>query len=620
MIKLKDILIFFILLLIVVYIQKEFLSLAFIMGLKPDDWILYFSYKVLGSNPLSKIGTVWAERGAYTTYQIYYIGLLGDLIKFNWQLFHQINIHFKFLATISLYPLILVIFRKRVLAFLSTILYAASYSSVGSLEFVVKGSDYLAIFWMNNFLIVYYLIVRNKLRGFWWLIVSFVLLILAIIFSPIRLYPILIILPFFEAYLLIIKHKFTSIKTAFLRLFILYLPFLSLILYSPQAILGFLPNPLELIRSGNWHIQLTPLTGIGYLFIPNLYFGKVFGTLNTYSFPDYFIFLLGGPLVIQGVFTLFIAYLRINRAVIFSLIVLFINLIAQSLIFFIAFHYKSLPINIQQHYDQSDLYPTILGIYILILSLAIFIKWAKTKYTDNLLAALSLGGVFSIIFIWATWIAAPSLVRFSSTSYYLVVASLGSSIFISAILNMAFEKFQTSKILLIRLAILNIGLILLILIFIVSRNEIKERFTHFNLSGLNLMEQQQLQDKFRSALGKADLKKALFFFDTSELSGNGPLYSEGFLVAFPYWMHFDGNNLRDGCLEVIYENKDKPLLKKIVKVTPNEKGFYYRALCWENSKLVYQNLLYKPENFYAYKIINGEFISINDEVLRELGF
>lgn len=617
----KDLIILSFLILVVWYIQNEFLRLVLTMGLKPDDWILYFYYKVLGDDPLSKIKMVWAERGAYTTYQLYFIGLLGNLIGFDWQLFRQINIYFKILATLSLYPLILIIFKNRLLAILSTVIFAMSYSSVGPFEFVVKGSDYLAIFWMNIFLIVYYLIIRNKLTGLRWLITRIILLLLTIIFSPIRLYPILIVLPLIEIYLLIIKYKFTSIKKTFLRLFSLYLPFLVVVLYSPQAILGFLSNPFDIIKSGNWHLFLIPFSGLGYLFIPNQYYGKIFGTLNTNTFQDYVFFLLGGPTVIFSVLTLFVGFLRVNKPIRFILTVIILNFIIELLIFFLAFHYKFLSVNLQQHYDQTGLYSVLAGVYILILSGAVFIKWAKNKYPDNLLIALSLGGLFSIIFTVATWIAAPTLVSYSATSYYLVVASVGSSIFIAAILTIIFDKLKSTKKLLFRLFWLSMGSAILITIFFVSRIVVKERFTYFNLNGLNLMEQQLLQDKFKATLGKTDkLSKALFFFDTSKLSGNGPVYSEGFLVSFPFWMHFDGKNLREGCIEVIYENKDKTLLIKTIKEAENEKGFYYRGLCWQDNKWGYHDILYKVENFYAFQIVNGEFINITDGVLYELGF
>jgi len=192
---------------LIVAVQYYLLRDSLTLGFKPDDWILYFSYKSLGSHPLSKIASVWSERGLYTTYQVYYMGLLDSLFGLNYFLYHWSNLVLKILATVSLYPLILIIFRNKLLAALAVIIFSFSHSAVGPLEFVVKGSDYLAIFWMNLFLLMYYLIASNKLKGWKYYFLLFVLFYLSLAFSPIRIFPLIIIPLLVESFLVFTQYK-----------------------------------------------------------------------------------------------------------------------------------------------------------------------------------------------------------------------------------------------------------------------------------------------------------------------------------------------------------------------------------------------------------------------------
>jgi hypothetical protein len=123
----KDILFIFLSLVIIVFfLQFNLLELALKIGFKPDDWILYFAYKSLDLHPLSKLLEVWGARGIYTTYQVYYMGLLESLVGFNYHSFQVVNLIFKALGTLAIFPLVLVIFRSRLLAILTTLFFATA--------------------------------------------------------------------------------------------------------------------------------------------------------------------------------------------------------------------------------------------------------------------------------------------------------------------------------------------------------------------------------------------------------------------------------------------------------------------------------------------------------------
>ncbi|MBI2600872.1 hypothetical protein HYW42_02865, partial [Candidatus Daviesbacteria bacterium] len=107
---------FLLLILIIGVSQYLFFGLVLNYGFTPDDWGLLLFYKTLGDNPLSQIPYVWSVKGAYTTGPIYFIGILNDFFGLNYQAYQITNIVLKTLATLSLFPLILIVFKRKLLA------------------------------------------------------------------------------------------------------------------------------------------------------------------------------------------------------------------------------------------------------------------------------------------------------------------------------------------------------------------------------------------------------------------------------------------------------------------------------------------------------------------------
>lgn len=604
--------------LFVIGVQYYLLADSLALGFKPDDWILYFNYKLLGENPLSKILSVWSERGIYTTYQVYYMGLLDSLVGFNHQAFHHINLIFKILATLSIYPLILVLFNRQLLAILAVIFFSISASTVGPLEFVVKGSDYLAIVWMNLFLIVYYLIIKNRLIGLEYYFFLFFLFILSISFSPIRTFPLAVIPPIVELFLMLKNFNWKNIKKSLVRLTVLYWPFIILILYSPIAVLGDAKGPIGVLKAileGNWFYILAPLSGIGYLFITNEYWGKIFGSIITDNFKNYIYFLAGGPTVIYGVFTAILAWLRIpGNKLLFFILTSLLNFIVQVLFFLVAFHHLQVPAIIRPNYDPSNLYSVIFGGYILIVGFMTFIYWLKWGGNDRILASFWIGSVFSFIFIFLTWLFAPVGTGFDATSYYLVVASIGPSVMVAAFLVSFYDRFKLSRLKLLAF----ISFLIIIPIFIINNQEINRRFSGFNRDGRGAAGQIMMQEEAKRVLQNYKEEDSIMvYFDTSDIT-NGPFYSEGFLTSFPFFMHFRENKLTDGCIGVIYEDDKMVELRKLVQTKGKIKGFEYPALCVNEKKGGFKNLFFTSDQFYAFKIKDKKLIDIKEDVLDQL--
>lgn len=591
------------------------------IGFKPDDWALYFGYKTIGSNPLSKLLEVWGQRGIYTTYQVYYMGLLETLVEFDYHSFQAVNLIIKSLATLALFPVVLIIFNNRLLAILTTIFYAISPASIGPLEFVVKGSDYIAIFWMCIFLIIYYWTVKNHPGNLLWLTMNLILLVVTLAFSPIRLFPLLFLLPLIEVYLLVKNKNLSNFSNTLRRMLLFYLPFIILIMYSPDSIIGFVQAPFtkySKIIEGNWHLILVPFSGIGLTFITNQYFGLIFGSLRVDSLEKYIHFLFGGPMIIYGFLTLIVAFSKSRKPWLFFLFAFILNFILEILVFFIVTHSQYLPSIQGLHYEPTELYAALFGIYIVVLGFTCFIEWIKKDENDNLLQAFWIGSLFLFLFTFTTWIFAPFGTGFSGTSYYLVVASIGSSFLLSTFLVSIYRKAKYLKK---GLFIISLGLIFTIIFSYLwmSVNEIHDSFTYLLVGGRSAWGQQLLQGRFRDHIKDLDFTKpAFFYFDTSEIHGDRPFYSEGFLASFPFWMHFQNKKLVDGCVEIFFEDRQK--LASLIKEKDGEDGFIYRGLCVKDGKSSYKDIFYQIENFYAFKIKSMEFIDIKEEVIRELDF
>lgn len=610
-----------ILVLLVVLSQYYLLGGVLTLGFKPDDWILYFSYKLLGPDPLSKIISVWSERGIYTTYQVYYMGLLGSLVGLNYQAFQYINLTLKVLATLSLYPLTLILFKRKLLSFLAVLLFSIAPSAVGPLEFVVKGSDYLAILWMNLFLLVYYLIISNKLKGWKYYFILFVLLILSIAFSPIRIFPIMAVPLLVEAFLIFRYFNSDVIKKSFIRLSVLYLPFIFFLIHFQISLFGNAYGPVGIFNQvlrGYWYLILAPFSGVGYLFITNDFWGKIFGSIITDNFKNYLYFLAGGPTIISLILTALIAWSIISRTkLLFFIVTMLLNFIFQALIFFIAFHHLKVSSSLNVNYDPTNLYSVIFGGYIILLGFTVFLNWIKSGMSNRVLAALWTGSAILLIFTFLTWAFAPLGTGFSSTSYYLVVASIGSSLMMAAFLVSIYDKLNMGRFKRLRF----LPFLILILIFGMSSHTIRERFSSLNRDGRGAAGQIAMQLEARKVMKNyraAD--SALVYFDTSDITGHGPFYSEGFLTPFPAFMHFRDNKIIDGCIGIIYEDDRMVELRKSVQVRGEKRGFDYPAVCVSGGKSVVENVFFTADQFYAFKIKDKKLIDIKENVLNRLNF
>lgn len=610
---------FVMLILIVTVIQFSLLKIVLQFGFTSDDWWILLDYKTIGHgvNFLEKYLTVLQTKGLHHTYQIIYIGLLENLFKGNYQAYQITNIIFKILATISLYPLILIVFKRRLLAFLTTLLYGISYSSTGALLFVITGSDYLAIFFMNCFLLNYYYYFATKRKLL--LYTATILLFLSFISSPIRMYPLLAVVVLIEVFVWIKSRKLLTFVTSVSRLILLFLPFLIILLIAPGAVTeGHVRGPLTVfnfLSYGNYQLLLPPFAGLGYTFLTNDYW-SIFGRLNLDSLRNYLLFLLNGPVIIYTILTILIGFLLTKRPLVFILGVIVANLVFEVISYFFITNLRGLigP-NIKGFHEQST-NAVFFGFFVISIAASSLIVWLRNHKSNILLLSLSVGPIFSSVFFWGIWLIKGDVLNFKEgIHWYMVIAPIGTSLFLATLMVLTFDKIKLIvnphlKSILIALLFLTI-----LPTYLISSKEINTTFTDLISVGYAASDQEQMKAKLLSFVKEPLYQNPeLFYFEAEDQK----FFPISLLYGFEENLHFREWEIVNGCIGMIH---DKTALAKSVVIKEGIKGFNVSSLCVENAfKVGRPEIFYGLENFYALKLQDREVIDIKENVLRELGF
>lgn len=600
-----------------------------------QDWPFIILYRGLRPNPISQLVNIWTGFGGlHITAQIYHIGILSDWLGFNYQSYQLVNVTLKAIATISVFPLVLILFKKKLLAFLATILFGINSTTTGSFLWVVKGSEFLAVATMNLFFISYYYMIIRHLKLL--VLLSSFLFLTTYLLAPPRLFPLFILVVAIEIYLLLKKHKFKQISDSIIRMLIIFLPSILVSLPAPvSTCCPFASRPpilLGEILRGNWPNLLDPFAGIGWSLLTNDYW-KFFGSLdqNTFQkFGDYLLFIIKGPLLILGILTIILSIGLSKRPWYFFKLVFGINLMLEILMFFIANRYYNLPVDVTMSYSIGQFlltkYPTLVAFYIFVVAFACFLEWRKYDKKNNLLMALWIGPVFALIFHWQTWLIMGFLVNdWSSTHWYFMIPSLGISLFLASILSLIHEKSGTSNVLR--------GITMMVILGIVSifyysnKIAIDRQFFAVNPEKISIKDQQLLHEKLFSKLGPSARKESLLLYfdfkgDDINLRLTNQYYKEALVVTeIGDWIHFRTGRDAHGCIAAI---TDKNTLKAAVQRIENKTGFIYEGQCISKNAMGFMpanlgNIFYDINSLYAFRVRDGEFIDIRDETLKELG-
>lgn len=631
----KNIWVFFLCALLVFITQFNLLQpiLQYQLFNTSEDWTYLIYYHTLDLNFLDKMIYVWRSFGLHTSAQLFHIGILSDFLMFNYPSYQVVNVTLKAIGTISFFPLVLVLFKDKKLAFLATILFGISSGTAGSFLWVVKGSEYIGIMLMNAFLITYYFVIIKNSKKL--LLLSSLLFLSSYLMAPPRMFPLLPLVPLVEIYWLFNTRKLHNLKFSIIRIIIYILPVILVSLPAPvSSCCPFTSRPLVLLKEiydGNWHNLLDPFAGIGWTIFTND-FWKFFGKLELETFKnfgEYLTFLFSGPFFIFAILTLFLCPILSKKPAKFFALVFSLNLIAEILMFFIAGHQFSIPANLVTpdnpgHFLYTK-YPTLAGIYIFIVAFAAFLEWRKNRI-NKLLKAIWVGPIFAAIFLWPTWVIMGPLVNdWVSVHWYFGIPAMGTTLYLAAILVLIYEKLKHGK-----FSRVFAMLIIFSVVLIFYQNHkaaIAKQYLGINPERVSLKQQQQLHKELVNNLGETAKKgDILVYLDIAEDQVNlrrTPQFYKDALVENGYadWLHFRRGEV-PGCIEAIF---DRNILRSAIQLRDNEFGFIYKGRCLKEDDNIKRVTLvseldhfYKMDNFYAFRIQDGEFIDIKHEIIKDL--
>lgn len=539
--KYSDKVIFILTLLVCTILTFLFLQVVLKNGLTGDDWQLLFAYKTFDPQPLNKILEEWMIRGPYTTIQFYYIGILERFLGINYQLFGVINICFKVFASITLFLLISKVFKNNILAMTSALIFSIIPSSVGALSYVVKGTEYLSIGFMNLFFLFYYhSIIKNSI---WLNLFTSFILFSAIMLSPIRIYPLLGLIPLIELFLLI---KYRSIRfffQSFTRLLILYLPPLFLAVASIYSLSGpsnFLSHVNDL-KSGNWYLFSAPLQALGYTFLGN------------------------DPLKILEVL---------------------LNLLR-------------LPINA----------PTFVGILLFFFSAGCFIVSVRKKSKLDELFLLFFCPWFALLFLGATWLILGKAFGITeSIHWYLIVPSLGASVFIATLIEIFYKLWIRSK----SLKYLFLIFTLVTIVAYVSYKDINRYFNNLLSIGTGSKDQSYMQNQVINSLTNNQINLLAYFEGFKEPSLHQYYAVSSNMGYFEYWVLYFKKPSFSGCITYLTDKNE---------LIEAYNGEYFKAngLCAINQYDIRAiKTGYDISDFRAFLLKDKRILNITNQVLAEL--
>lgn len=605
---LKKVGILLIFILVVCISQAIILKPHLQFGFSPDDVRSFADFSSLGSNPFSKFPEVYRETGPHFANPIFYNGTLFSIFGFNYQSYQLASLIFKIFSIVSFYLLVQIVFRKQLLSFISALIFSFHYGSVGSLEMVARTQDYLVITGINIFFILFYLIHTQRIKNILWLFLSSIILFCTFFINPIRAFPVLPFIFFIELLVFFKKESLFNFYQLAKRLTIIFFPFLLFFIFGQSSQVNFkeLSHITQRVSVGNLQLLLTPLTTLGSLFLTGD--GLKFLSLSTWNFSDYLIYLIEGPLIIFGFTTIIISRILSKTSSRFLFSVLFTNFIFELIIFFMVNQGFNLPDKIRMHYDIALIPPTILGAYIISVTIFIFKEWIS-NVENTYLTFYILGVSFAIIFIYFTWFFQDYVFVPMGINGYSTIPSMGISAAIGSILVSIYNKLKDRKKILKYLA----PLIFLTLIpyFLLSNTQI-QTYLQKNLdNGMNSKDQLYMKDRFWSLVDNPTSCDKFFFLDTKGDYDNGYFYSFILIDRFEKWYNLYGPYHSKKNCPVAFLVSDGVALKKSYTSVNGKEGFIYKDT---NGK----ERFFPLKNFYALKFHNKDILNIKEEVLQKI--
>ncbi len=600
---------------LILVILITFITISQLLILKPHlnygfsdvDWGFLSIYKTQNPyNPSQFIHNLTnsGTQGGVYTHQIYYIGVQNEFFGLDFEKYQLTSHFFKILATIASFPVFFAITGSVLVAFVSTILFGFSYSAVGTMYTVVTSNDYMAIFLMEVFGLVYWNIIRKKITGLVWLFFALILLFLTLFWSTERMYPLPLFIIITEFFLLIKRLGSQTKRLIVKRLSVLILPLLIIFIVRPIVFLDFiLRNGSEIIKriyEGNWNLLLTPFIALGSIILPSDT-AKFFGIASIESFPSFIDYLLTGPTPILFVLTFFTAVFIFKKPHKVILQISILTFIFSIFLYVLASHF------VDHLLSRESITQALIGFYILAFALVSFGYWLKNN--QHSLMGLFVGPFFAFLYILLTWVGAATSEVFIGAHRYLTIPAMLMSLFLGTLFSLMVSKnyhfLKNHQ----YLRVISFTPFFLLIFFINLNISEVENFFYYQLyNGFGNEDKQFMRGQLLNNLNNLPSDQpSLFYFDFKEDNTRGYYYDNTILGGFKSWMLWNKNlNFRNGLKPEIFWNNEGLLEDSMLR--NGIKGFSY------------QNHFYDTNHFYAFKLQDKRVIDIKDKLLNKLNF
>lgn len=626
--------VFIILIFLVIISQVILLKPIIGQGLTNEDYLGFFKVRLYKDQMFSDPVKTWNAIGLHDATHDFYIGFLNIFFGENYTMYLYASIFIKIIATLLLYTLILILTKNKLLAFLASLLYGISYSSTGALYLYVVGNEYLGVALMVLFLIIYSLCVKRGGRLL--ILLSSITLILSFLASPIRVFPVLIIVFLTEVWVLL-KNNFSNLRISIIRGVVILLPTVLIAILNTAnsgsgaySIAGW-PVFLQKINNGNWYLLLNPLWGFGYTFLP-AWSLRFIGSLNILNLTTFIYSIVSGGYFYFLVISLTMSVLVSDKRIRMFFNIVIINLVFNIVNFFLYTHHFSIAKDLVFEYAgpsfNAGLYSGVLAGFILSISFACGIEWVLNGKKDRLLFVIFLSPLISLFFILSQWFFTRDYYMYQEGIHrYFVIPAIGSSLFIASLLTLLYQRIKQ------KLEAFSFILIVLIItwVFSISYREISQLFNGKKMSGVNLKLQQSMQQQALKIIPGERLKDDLVILIKfkSGIPASGNQWENTFdWRNLTYWMPVKKSYILDsdinGCTILIWDAKE---LDKWAKVQNGEKGFLYQNSGAQEMRCFRNGLDYsidgefiKADQLFAFAVEGLKVINVTDEIQEGLVF
>lgn len=585
------------------------------------DWAFLLSFKQLSAqyhNPISNLINAWNIWGVYT-YQVYYIGLIEHFFGFVYSNFQIVTLVFKVIATMSIYPVIVMVTNNRLTAFLTTLIYAVAYSSVGVMYTVVTSGLFVAIPVMNLFFLWYFYLIKKGKNKIWEILISVFLFSATMFLATERMYPLIPAVILFELFWWFRNGYARSILfQGFRRLSGFLALFLAGYLYNSSIFVPVSGNvgvTYQKFMMGNWQVILSPVISLGSLFVPKDYW-PVFGAPDMNGIFAYIEFLISEPMIIFTFLSIFLALFISRYKIRFILDTLILTGILGLGVYFLATHQLHIPDSARMHFDFGYVSPALIGSYIISFTVALYREWLRGDRKNNLLINMVGGIVVAGVFIIMTWIPADYVLVFFGVHRYLTIPAIGSSLLIAGLMTVIFNKFMSVKSL--RPFAFTIFLFLIPFIFYNSKIIGDHMKYELEFVGTDAAGHIRMKEKLWSYLDNfSKTEPSVFYFDESIDHENGYFDETTVMAGFNFWTRFRGRDIVDAKLT--------PVLLRSNLICPEPRSMClskFEELVTEKDGvrgIQYGDIFYTKENFYAFRFINKDIIDIKSEIVKAIG-